>query len=183
MAQTNSSTSLLSSFSFGTCAPTQDFPTLSCLPALWLAFFAACVFAALGFGVILVMKLRRCYQLSRGRKDVYFNEVEFLAPQVLRGGCVGAGTSSMLRGTSGWILSRGRCCIVRIQGRRLLLERGRGGIWWLWGERVGGRGWRRQRGLREMIVRLLLRRTGTGDWVCPSQVGCFRVAGRSVIAA
>jgi hypothetical protein len=102
MAQTNSSTSLLSSFSFGTCAPTQDFPTLSCLPALWLAFFAACVFAALGFGVILVMKLRRCYQLSRGRKDVYFNEVEFLAPQVLRGGCVGAGTSSMLRGEQ-WV--------------------------------------------------------------------------------
>jgi len=48
------------------------------------------------------MKLRRCYQLSKGRKDVYFNEFEFLAPQVLRGGCVGAGTSSVMRGEQ-WV--------------------------------------------------------------------------------
>jgi len=85
----------LDNFSIGNCSPDQGYPTLWCLPALWLAFFAACVFAALGFGLIWIMKLRRCYQMSKGRRDVYFNEFEFFARHH-QGGSLEAGTSSIL---------------------------------------------------------------------------------------
>lgn len=85
----------LNNFSIGSCIPSQEFPTLSCLPALWLAYFAACVFSALGFGLIGIMKLRRCYQISKGKRDVYFDDFRFPARQY-RGGTLGAGTSSIL---------------------------------------------------------------------------------------
>jgi len=95
MNQTTVPANNLDNFSIGSCIPGQELPTLSCLPALWLAFFAACVFAALGFGLIWIMKLRRCYRMSKGKRDVYFNEFEFSARHH-QGGNLGAGTSSIV---------------------------------------------------------------------------------------
>lgn len=64
----------LENFSIGSCISGQEFPTLSCIPALWFAFFAACAFAALGFGLIWIMKLRRWYRMSKGKRGVYFEQ-------------------------------------------------------------------------------------------------------------
>lgn len=85
----------LDNFSIGSCISGQEFPTLSCLPALWLAFFASCIFAALGFGLIWIMKLRRWYRMSKGKRDVYFDDFEFPARHY-RGENLETGTSSIV---------------------------------------------------------------------------------------
>ena len=91
---------ILDDLSFGNCSAAQQFPTAHCLPVLWFWWFTAFFFAAFGFALIGAMKIIRCYLMSKGRKDVYFNEFSFLTRH--RGGRVEAGTSS-IQSSEQWI--------------------------------------------------------------------------------
>lgn len=78
--------------SLGNCTRNASFPTSHCLPSLWLWWFIALFFAALGISTIAFMKLMRWYKMHQGKLDVYFDNFDLASE---RGGRVEAGTSSL----------------------------------------------------------------------------------------